>query len=95
MASLGVQESLKGAAKMCTTQNRFNVIIVHVDDFDVEDIEWNHFMQQNQGRTPLIACGETLTEATFDRYKEKGFSFWLNYPLEAERLIAAVRIFIN
>ncbi len=95
LASIGVSESLKDAAKLCVSHNRYSVILVNVDSFDVDDKEWLYFMQHNLSKTPIIACGEKLSEATFEQYKEKGFSFWLNYPLEAERLIAAVRIFIN
>lgn len=90
-----MSESLKEAAKLCVSHNQYSVILVNVDSFDVDNKEWLYFMQHNLSKTPIIACGEKLNETTFELYKEKGFSFWLDYPLEAERLIAAVRIFIN
>ncbi len=94
-ATVVVSESLKEAAKLCMKHNHFSVILINTDGFSVDDKEWLYFTQHNLGKTPLIACGEQLSEATFEVFKKKGFSYWLRYPLVEEELIGVIRVFIN
>lgn len=95
LAHVTVVEMLGEAIDLCLSHNRYHVILVNVDGLGLDDSVFKRLLIHCANKTPMIACGAELNEASFERFKARGFSFWLNYPPEREPLFAAIRSFIN